>query len=102
MAQRWLVVSSQDAWQRAGQTLATAQAHELAQAQKQFCPLPAQRLPSETDARAALETMAQRWRSHQRAAGSLTPQSQDARTGRPPPPTPRKALQGQIHASALP
>src|SRR5467141_5216599 len=29
MVQRWLVVSSQDAWQRAGHTLAKAQAHEL-------------------------------------------------------------------------
>ena len=102
MAQRWLVVSSQDAWQRAGHTLAKAQAHELEQAQKQLFHLQAQRFPSETDARAALETSAQRWRSHQRAEVSLTPQSQYARKGRPTPQTPRKALQWQIHASALP
>jgi len=102
MAQRGLVVSSQDAWQRAGHTLAKAQAHELEQAQKQLFHLQAQRFPSETDARAALETIAQRWRSHQRAEVSRTPQSQSARTGRPPPQTPRQALQGPIHASALP
>ena len=36
----------------------------------------ATRCPSETDAWAALETIAQRWRSHQRAEVSLTPQSQ--------------------------
>ena len=76
MAQRWLVVSSQDAWQRAALTLAKAQAKELAQVQKQLFHLQAQRFPSETDAQAALETLAQRWHAHQSAQVSLTPQSQ--------------------------
>ena len=76
MAPRWLVVSSQDVWQRAGQMRATAQTKAWEQAPKQLFHLQAQRFPSETDARAALETIAQRWRSHQRAQGSLTPQSQ--------------------------
>ena len=70
--------------------------------QQQRCPLQAQRLPSETAARAALETIAQRWRSPQTAQVSLTPQSQYARTGRPTTQTPRKALQWQIHASVIP
>lgn len=76
MAPRWRVVSSQDAWPRAGHTLATAQAHALEQAQKPLCPLQAHRCPSATDARAARETIAQGWRSPQRAEGSLTPPSQ--------------------------
>jgi hypothetical protein len=62
MAQRWLVVASQDAWQRAAHTLANAQAKEAEQVQKQLCHLQAQRLSSETEAQTALETMAQRWR----------------------------------------
>ena len=55
MAQRWLVVSSQDAWQRAAHTLAKAQAKESAQGQQQLLHLQAQRFPSESAARAALE-----------------------------------------------
>jgi transposase len=102
MAQRWLVVSSQDAWQRAAQTLAKAQAKEAEQVQKQLFHLQAQRFPSETTARAALETIAQRWRYHQIAQVALTPHSQYARKGRPTPQTPQKALQWQIHASVMP
>ena len=102
IAQRWLVVSSQDAWQRAALTLAKAQAKESAQVQKQLLHLQAQRFPSETDARAALETLAQRWHSHQIAQVSLTPHSQYARKGRPTKQTPCKAIQGQIHASVRP
>jgi len=102
MAQRWLVVSSQDAWQRAAQTLAKARAKESAQVQKQLFHLQAQRFPSETDARAALETIAQRWRYHQIAQVSLTPHRQYARKGRPTKQTLQRALQWQSHASVLP
>jgi transposase len=102
MAPRWLVVSSQDAWQRAAQTLAKAQAKEAEQVQQQLLHLQAQRLPSETTARAALETIAQRWRSHQSAQVALTPPIQYARTGRPTPQTPPQALQWPIHASVMP
>jgi transposase len=101
MAQRWLVVSSQDAWQRAAQTLANAQAKEAVQVHKQLFHLQAQRCPSEPDAQAALETIAEGWRSHQTAQGSLTPHSQYARKGRPTTQTPRKALQWHIHASVI-
>lgn len=99
MAQRWLVVSSQDAGQRAAQTLAKAQAKEAAQGHQQLFPLQAHRFPSEIDAQAALETIAEGWRSHQTAQVALTPHSQYARKGRPTTQTPRKALQGQIDAS---
>src|SRR5712692_6392725 len=99
MAQRWLVVSSQDAWQRAAYTLANAQAKEAEQVQKQLFHRQAQRFSSEPEARAALETIAQRWRSHQVAQVSLTPHIQYARKGRPTPGTPIKALQWHIHAS---
>jgi transposase len=102
MAQRWLVVSSQDAWQRAEHTLAKAQAKESAQVQKQLFHLQAQRFPSEIEARAALDTIAQRWRYHQMAQVSLPPHSQYARKGRPTTQTPRKAIQWQIHASVRP
>jgi len=102
MAQRWLVVSSQDAWQRAAHTLAKAQAKEAAQIQKQLFHLQAQRFPSETDARAALETLTQGWRYHQMAQVSLTPHIQYARKGRPTTQTPRKAIEWQLHASVMP
>src|SRR5256714_6775537 len=102
MAQRWLVVSSQDAWQRAAQTLAKARAKESAQVQKQLFHLQAQRFPSETDARAALETIAQRWRYQQIAQVALTPHRLYARKGRPTKQTLQRARQWQIHASVLP
>jgi transposase len=102
MAQRWLVVSSQDAWQRAAQTLAKARAKESAQVHKQLFHLQAQRFPSETDARAALETIAQRWRYQQIAQVALTPHRQSARKGRPTKQTLQRARQWQIHASVLP
>jgi transposase len=102
MAQRWLVVSSQDAWQRAEHTLAKAQAKESAQVQQQLFHLQAQRFPSESEARAALDAIAQRWRSHQLAQVSLTSQSQYARKGRPTQQTPCKAIQWQVHASVRP
>ena len=102
MAQRWLVVSSQDAWQRAEHTLAKAQAKESEQVKNQLFHLQAQRFPSEIEARAALDTIAQRWRYHQMAQVSLTPHIQYARKGRPTTQTPRKAIQWQIHASVRP
>jgi transposase len=102
MAQRWLVVSSQDAWQRAEHTLAKAQAKESAQVQQQLFHLQAQRFPSESEARAALDAIAQRWRYHQLAQVSLTPHRQYARKGRPTKQTPCKAIQWQLHASVRP
>ena len=102
MAQRWLVVSSQDAWQRAAHTLAKAQAKESEQVQKQLFHLQAQRFPSESDARAALGTIAQRWRYHQVAQVSLTPHIQYARKGRPTPEAPIKAIRWHIHADVVP
>src|SRR5713101_54380 len=101
MAQRWLIVASQDAWPRAAHTLANAQAQEAEQVQKPCFHLQAHRFASETAAQTALETMAQRWRSHQVAQVSLTPPIQYARKGRPTPGTPIKALQWPIHASAV-
>jgi hypothetical protein len=102
MAPRWLVVSSQDAWQRAALTLANAPAQEVAQVPQQRFHLQAHRFPSETDAQAALETLAQRGRDHRSAQGSLTPHSQYARPGRPTTQTPCTALPWQIHASVRP
>ena len=101
MAQRWLVVSSQDAWQRAAHTLATARAKEAEQVPTPLFHLQAPRFPSETDARATLERIAQRWRSHQGAQVSLTPHSHYARKGRPTPETPIKATRWHIHASVV-
>jgi hypothetical protein len=94
LAQRWLVVSSQDAWQRAAHTLAKAQAKEAEQVQTQLFHLQAHRFPSQTEAQGALDMMAQRWRYHQVAQVSLTPHIQYARKGRPTPETPTKRSSG--------
>src|SRR5260370_40194791 len=67
MAQRWLIVASQDAWQRAAHTLANAQAKEAEQGQKQGFHLQAQRFASGAEAQTPPETNAQPRRSHQSA-----------------------------------
>ena len=74
-------------------TPSCSQAQEAEPVQQQLFPLQAQRFSSEPDARAALETMAQRWRSPQVAQVSRPPPIQYDRKGRPTPETPIKALQ---------
>jgi transposase len=102
IAQRWLVVSSQEAGQRAQTTVATAQAKEYAQVQKQLFHLQAQRFASAEAAHTALHKSPSKLHSHQVQHASVTPHIQDTRKGRPPPETPSKAIRGQVHASVVP
>lgn len=100
--QRWLVVFSQAAWQRAEHTLAKAQAKEHQQAQKQLFHLQAQRFASPQAAQAALHKITGQWRYHQVGQSTLTQHVQYARRGKPSADTPIKAIGWQIQATLAP
>ena len=102
IAQRWLIVSSQEARQRAKTTVAKAQAKEYEQVQKQLFHLQAQRFVSEEVARTALDHITSKLHYHQVEHVALTPHIQYGRKGRPTPETPIKASRWQIHASVVP
>ena len=102
MAQRWLVVSSQEAGQRAKTAVAKGQAKEYEQVQKQLFHLQAQRFASEEAARTALDVLVKKLHSHQVVSACLTPHIQYARKGRPTQETPIKAIRWHIHASVAP
>ncbi len=102
IAQRWLVVASQEAGQRAKITVAKAQAKEYEQVQKQLFHLQAQRFASEDAAHTALDKITSTLHYHQVERASVTPHIQYACKGRPTPETPIKALRWQIHASVVP
>lgn len=65
MVQRWLVVSSEAALQRAEATGSKAQQREYATILKQLFHLHAQRFETPEAAQAALAAVAQSWRYHQ-------------------------------------
>jgi transposase len=102
IAQRWLVVYSKAAWQRAEHTLARAQATEHQKVQKQLFHLQAQRFESQEAARAALHKIVRNLRYHQVAQSTLTQHLQYARRGKPTAETPIKAIRWQIQATVAP
>lgn len=102
MAQRWLVVYSQAAWERGEKTVAKAQAKEHERVDKQLFHLQAQRFASQEVAYAALDQIAQRLRYHQVAHTTLIEHIQYARKGRPTQDTPIKAILWQIKADLAP
>jgi transposase len=102
IAQRWLVVSSQEAGQRAKTTVAKAQATEYEQVHKQLFHLQAQRFASEEAAHTALHKSTSTLHYHEVEHASVTPHIQYTRKGRPTPETPIKAIRWQVHASVVP
>lgn len=100
--QRWLVVYSNAAWQRAEKTLNKAQAKEHQKVQKQLFHLQAQRFGSQEAARMALDKIARNLSYYQVAQPTLTPHIQYARRGRPTAETPIKAIRWQIQATVTP
>jgi transposase len=102
IAQRWRVVSSQEAGQRAKTTVAKAQAKEYEQVQKQLFHLQAQRFASGEAAHTALHKITSKLHYHQVEHASVTPHIQYARKGHPTPETPIKAIRWQVHASVVP
>lgn len=102
MAQRWLVVYSQAAFERAAATLKKATQREDEAITKQLFHLQAQRFPTPEAAQDALTAVAKRWQYHQVASFHLTEHPRYAGKGRPTPRTPRKASAWQIQAHVRP
>jgi transposase len=98
MAQRWLVVSSQAALERAEASINTACQRESHAIDKQLFHLQAKRFETPEAAHAALATLAQSWKYHQVATSRLSEHKHYARKGRPMPTTPLKAIHWQMHA----
>jgi transposase len=102
MAQRWLVVSSQAALERAEATVSKARQRELEAIEKQLFHLQAQRFETPKSAHAALAALAQPWTYHQVAASTLSEQKHYVRKGRPTPTTPIASIDWQIQAQVRP
>ena len=98
MAQRWLVVYSQAALERAEATLNKAKQREHEAIKKQLFHLQAQRFGTPPAAQDALCALAKRWRYHRVASSHLREHKRYAGKGRPTSSTPLKATQWQIQA----
>jgi transposase len=98
MAQRWLVVYSQAALERAEATLKKAKQREDEAITKQLFHLQAQRFGTPQAAQAALAVLGKAWKYHRVASSHLTEHTRYAGKGRPTSSTPRKASEWQIQA----
>jgi transposase len=98
MIQRWLVVYSQAACERAEATLKKATQREDEAISKQLFHLQGQRFGTPQAAHEALTVLAKAWKYHRVASSQLTEHKRYAGKGRPTPSTPRKASEWQIQA----
>jgi transposase len=96
MAQRWLVVSSRAALERAEATLKKAKEREYEAINKQLFHLQAQRFCTPQAAQDALAALAKRWQYHRVESSHLTEHKRYAGKGRPTPSMPLKASAWQI------
>jgi transposase len=101
MAQRWLVVSSQAAYERAAAALNKAKQREDEAITQQLFHLQAQRFCTPEAAQDALAALAKHWKYHQVASSHLTAHKRYAGKGRPTASTPLKAIEWQIQAHVL-
>jgi transposase len=102
MAQRWLVVSSQAAMERAEASLTKAQQREWDAIEKQLLHLHAKRFETPEAAQAALQALAQGWRYHQLDTSQLIDHKRYAGKGRPTSTSPLKAIEWQMRAQVRP
>ena len=102
MAQRWLVVSSQAAMERAEASITKAQQREWAAIEKQLLHLHAKRFETPEAAQAALTALSKSWRYHEVDTGQLIDHKRYAGKGRPTPTSPLKAIEWQIRAQVRP
>lgn len=102
MAQRWLVVSSAAALERAEARVNNAQQRECAAIAKQLFHLQAQRFETPEAAPTACAALAKRWTYHQVEAYSLVKPKHYARQGRPTPTTPIHSRHWQMQAQVQP
>ena len=102
IAQRWLVVHSQAALERAEATVNHARPREEAAIAQHLFHLQAQRFETPEMAQEALAEVARSWTYHQVESYNLIEHKRSARKGRPTPHTPLKAIAWQIQAHAQP
>jgi transposase len=102
MAQRWLVVWSQAALERAEASVTKAQPRAWDALETQRFHVPAQRVETPKAAHAALVTLAKSWRDHQVETSPVIAHTHDACKGRPTSRSPIKAMAWQIHAHVRP
>jgi len=99
MEQRWLVIHSKVALDRAKATLDRQQEKEHQRIKKALFHLQAQRFDSKTSAEKALTQLTNTWKMHQLKDISFTEHKRYAKKGRPNAQTPIEAIEWQIHAS---
>jgi hypothetical protein len=85
MAQRWLIVQSDAALERAGATLTKARQREAAAISKQLLHLQATRFQTAEGAQDALAALAKRWTYHQVDSSTLIAHKRYGGKGRPTP-----------------
>jgi transposase len=102
IAQRWLVVYSQAALERAEATVNKAKQRDYAAIEKQLFHLQAKRFSTPEAAQDALATLAKGWQYHQLDSSNLIAHQRYARKGRPTPSAPHKDTQWQIQARVRP
>jgi hypothetical protein len=102
MAQRWLVVSSQGARERAEASITKACQREAEAINKQLFHLQAKRFETPEAAQAALAPLEKSWKYHQVGPSRLIAQNHYAGKGGPPPTSPIKSIAWQIQAQARP
>jgi transposase len=102
MVQRWLVVCSEAAQQRAENSVSKAQHRELEAIDKQLFHLQAKRFESPQSAQAALAALSGSWRDHHVASTELVEHKRYAGKGRPSAQSPIKAIEWQIQAEVRP
>jgi transposase len=102
MAQRWLVVSSQAALERAAASVTKAQQREYVAIEKQLFHLQAKRFETPEAAHAALAAIEKGWRYHQVDAYNLIEHKRYAHKGRPTSTTPIKVMAWQMQTQVRP
>jgi transposase len=100
--QRWLVVFSQAALERAEATLSKACQREAEAVAKQLLHLQAKRFETPSQAQEALSGLAKTWHYHQVASWELIDHKRYARKGRPTADTPIQAIAWQMRAQVRP
>jgi len=99
--QRWLVVYSESAYQRAGKTIAKAQAREQKKVNKQLFHLQAQRFESEVSAQKALDKITQKLSYHRLETVNLTQHIRYASRGKPKADSAIKGIEWQISGTVV-
>jgi transposase len=102
MEQRWLVVQSQSAMERAEASVNKARKRESEAIDKALFHLQARRFESPSQAQEALSALGKKWRYHQVESYELIEHKRYAKKGRPTADTPIKAIAWQIQGHVRP